>query len=454
MNFVKSLLTTTVALTIASSAYAAVSTEQAAKLGTSLTAIGAEKAANADGSIPAFTGSLIAIPAEFKPGDSFRPDPFASDKPRMVITGKNAAENADKMSASTLELLKRYPTYRVDVYPTHRSVVLPRNVLENSVANAVGAKTGEGGLTLENALPGVPFPIPSNGNEAMWNHLLHYQGVAMSNKYDTWIGDSSGAVNLSSTGVIDIEFPLFDPKRPAGPAAVDEAIYKVKLQYTGPARRVGEALLLIDSVNPLKQPRRAWQYLPGQRRVKLAPDLAYDTPNPGTSGVMTYDDAFMFNGAMDRYDFKLVGKKEMYVPYNTYKLNYHKSAAELVTASHLNPDLLRWEQHRVWVVEATLKPGKRHIYSKRTFYLDEDSWAILASDEYDARGQLYRGGFTHLAYSYDVQAPDTINHMIYDFVAGSYSLSGFYGPYGGLKYTDPLSRAQWSAESLAGTGIR
>lgn len=454
MKFVKTLLATTLALVVAGAAHAAVSPDQAAKLGTTLTAVGAEKAGNADGSIPAYTGGLATIPAGFKAGDSFRPDPFESEKPRVVITDKNAAEYADKMTASTRELLKRYPTFRVDVYPTHRTVGLPQKVLENTAANAVTAKTTEGGLALENALPGVPFPIPADGNEAMWNHLLRYQGVAMSNKYDSWISDASGAASLSSTGIFFIEYPLYDPKRPVGPVAADEPFYKIKVQYAGPARRVGEALLLIDAVNPLQQPRRAWQYLPGQRRIKLAPDLAYDTPNPGTSGIMTYDDTFLFNGAMDRYDFKLVGKKEMLVPYNTYKLNYHKTTADLVTAKHLNPDLVRWEQHRVWVVEATLKPGKRHIYSKRTFYLDEDSWNVLASDEYDARGQLYRGGFAHMTYSYDVQAPDTINHMLYDFVAGSYNINGFYGPYGGLKYIEPLSKAQWAPESLAGTGIR
>jgi hypothetical protein len=287
MKFVKTLLATTLALVAAGAAHAAVSPDQAAKLGTTLTAVGAEKSANADGSIPAYTGGLTTLPAGFKAGDAFRPDPFDSEKPRVVITGKNAAEYANKMTASTQELLKRYPTFRVDVYPTHRTVVLPQKVLENTAANAVGAKSTEGGLALENALPGVPFPIPADGNEAMWNHLLRYQGVAMSNKYDTWVNDASGTATLSSTGVFVVECPLSDPKRPVGPVTADEAYYKAKLAYTGPARRVGEALLLIDAVNPLKQPRRAWQYLPGQRRVKLAPDLAYDTPNPGTSGITT-----------------------------------------------------------------------------------------------------------------------------------------------------------------------
>ncbi|MBE8591945.1 DUF1329 domain-containing protein [Pseudomonas sp. MAFF 301449] len=454
MNFVKPFLVTTLLLSIAAIANAAVTPEQAAQLGATLTGVGAEKAGNAEGTIPAFTGGLTAPPATYQPGSSMRPDPFDGEKPRVVITGKNAAEYTGKLTASTQELLKRYPNFRVDVYPTHRTVGLPQQVLANSKVNAVGAKTAEDGLALDNALPGVPFPIPTSGNEAMWNHLLRYLGVSMTNKYDSWIVDSSGAASLSSTGVFNIEYPLYAPSRPMGPMAANEVFYKIKLQNTGPARRAGEAVLLMDAVNPLTQPRRAWQYLPGQRRVKLAPDLAYDTPNATTSGNSTYDDAFLFNGAMDRYDFKLTGKKEMLVPYNTYKLNYHLAATDVTTPNFINPDLMRWELHRVWVVEATLKPGKRHIYSKRTFYLDEDSWAALASDEYDARGQLFRGGFTHLTYSYDVQAPDTLNHTIYDFVSGAYNLNGFYGPYGGMKYIEPLSKAQWVPESLAGTGIR
>ena len=224
---------------------------------------------------------------------------------------------------------------------------------------------------------------------------------------------------------------------------------------SGPARRNGEALLIIDSVNPLKQPRSAWQYLPGQRRVKLAPDLAYDTPNPGAAGAATYDDVSVFNGAMDRYDWKLVGKKEMYVPYNNYRLTYHKPVADITKPNHLNPDLVRWELHRVWVVEATLKPGKRHIYSKRTFYLDEDSWTALASDEYDARGQLYRSASRTCRRAMTCRRRIDTTFAIYDFTSGAYNSPGCIGPYDGLKYMTELPPTRsWTPDALAGAGVR
>ncbi len=169
--------------------------------------------------------------------------------------------------------------------------------------------------------------------------------------------------------------------------------------------------MLEDAANPLVQERRAWQYLPGQRRVKLAPNLAYDTPNPGTAGSGTFDDVYVFSGALDRYDWQLLGKKEMYVPYNTYKLTYIHDPKSLTTPNHLSPDQVRWEKHRVWVVEGTLKGNARHIYAKRRFYLDEDSWFALASDQYDARGQLYRGSFSFFTQSYDVQIPNNNPHV-------------------------------------------
>jgi hypothetical protein len=452
--FRKTLMAAAIA-SIATSGFAAVPAEEAKQLGTTLTAVGAEKAGNKEGTIPEYTGGLKEIPSAFKKGSGIRPSPFEGEKPRLVIDGKNAAQHADKLTEGAKELLKRYPnSMRLDVYPTHRVVALPQKVLANTAKNAVKTKSVNNGLGVEGMLPGVPFPIPKTGYEAMWNHLLRYPGVAYNFKYENWNVDAAGVASLATSGNMTNEFPLYDPKRPDSAAKENDAYFKLKLHYTGPARRAGEALMAIDSVNPIAQPRRAWQYLPGQRRVKLAPDLSYDTPNAGTAGVSTYSDAFVFNGAMDRFDFKLVGKKEMYVPYSGYKLMYAKDVKPALTPNHLNPDHMRWELHRVWVVEATLKPGQRDLYSKRVFFLDEDSWVVLAADQYDAKGQLYRSTFANMTYSYDVNAVNVDNYVFQDFSSGAYSLVGAGGVSDGVRYIDPLPELQWASESLAGSGVR
>ncbi|MBF7729111.1 DUF1329 domain-containing protein [Pseudomonas sp. N040] len=452
MKFVQTLLAASLAVAVTGLANAAVSPEEAAKLGTSLTPTGAEMAGNADGSIPAWTGGLTTAPAGFTPGESYRPNPYAGEKPLLSISGANAAEHKEHLTAVSQELLARYPSYRIDLYPSHRSAVLPQANLDNTLKNATNAKSVNEGLAVENVLPGVPFPIPQSGNEAMWNHLLRYQGQTIGNKYDNYNVDGSGVATLATTGEGWVNYPIYEDMNK--PISGKDIYYRIKISFKAPARRAGEATMVQDAANPLVQPRRAWQYLPGQRRVKLAPELAYDTPNPGSAGASTYDDAFVFAGAMDRYDWKLLGKREMYVPYNSYDITYIKDLKPLVTAKHIQPDLVRWEKHRVWVVEATLKPGKRHIYHKRTFYLDEDSWIALASDEFDARGGLYRGSFAFTTQSYDAKVMDATPHMIYDLVAGSYSVSGMGGPYGGIRYLPNLSKAQWTPDALAGAGIR
>ncbi|MGF6394515.1 DUF1329 domain-containing protein [Pseudomonas plecoglossicida] len=446
-----SLLATALTTIIAGQAQAAVSAQEAARLGTSLTRVGAERGANADGSIPAYEGGLTTPPAGFKAGDGMRPDPFANEQPLLVIDGKNVDQYQGQLTATSVELAKRYPTFHINVYPTHRTVALPPAVLENSVKNATGTRSIDGGVAIENLLPGVPFPIPTTGSEAMWNHLLRVGGNR-NVKYDSWIVDAAGGASLSTTAMSFSSYPIYEDMNK--PFNSTDVFFQMKLYYTGPARRAGEAIMLKDTANPLAQPRRSWQYLPGQRRVKLAPDLSYDTPNPGTGGAGTYDDVFVFNGALDRFEWKLVGKQEMFVPYNTYKLTYALDPKQLTTANHLAPDFVRWEKHRVWVVEGTLKGSARHIYHKRRMYLDEDSWIALASDQYDARGKLYRGSFAFLSQSYDKNIPDVTPFMIYDLIGGSYNINGVTGAYGGIHYTDTLSKAQWAPDALAGAGIR
>jgi hypothetical protein len=449
MAFQRTLLVAALTAAFGSAAYAGVSADEAKKLGTTLTVTGAEKAGNKDGSIPEYTGGLTTPPAGYKAGEGIRPDPFANEKPVLSIDAKNMDKYADKLTEGTKALMKKHAAYRIDVYPTHRTAAFPKWVQDNTAKCAVSAEATNGGRSMKGCHAGFPFPIPKTGFEVMWNHLVRFNGVAYEVKYSNWNVDSSGRPTLSTEGTIVIEYPYWDVAKPDS-----ETYFKQRINYTGPARRAGEALLLVDPLDYADKDRKAWSYLPGQRRVKVAPDFSHDTPNPGTAGATTFDDTYVFNGSLDRFDFKLVGKKEMYIPYNDYKMAYHSTKDDLLKPTTLNPDIVRWELHRVWEVEATLRDGKRHIYSKRKFYIDEDSWVAVASDEYDARGQLYRSSFAYVTPSYDQPAPYADLHGIYDMTAGLYTLTGYTAATGGVRYTKPLPDKDWTPDALAGAGIR
>jgi hypothetical protein len=211
---------------------AAVSADEAKQLGTTLTAVGAEKAGNKEGTIPEYTGGIKA-PRDFKAGSGFRPI-RTQRKSRALDHRQGRPRNADKLTEGTKELLKRYPTMRVDVYPTHRTVALPQRVLDNTLKNATGAKTVEGGVALENVMAGYPFPIPKSGSEAIWNHLLRYNGLGYDNgKYENWNVDSAGVPTLAVTGELNWAWPIFDPKK-TGPINATDPYWLVKINYVGP----------------------------------------------------------------------------------------------------------------------------------------------------------------------------------------------------------------------------
>jgi hypothetical protein len=224
--------------------------------------------------------------------------------------------------------------------------------------------------------------------------------------------------------------------------------------FNRPAAQAGEKQLLKYSIDYDKQDARAWIYTPGQRRVRLAPEFTYDTPIASTGGIQFYDEVYLFAGKPDRFDFKLVGKKEVIVPYNDYQLAFEMPPEKSITPRYLNPDAVRWERHRVWVVEATLKPGKRHAYQRRTFYFDEDSWAIVAMDCYDHAGKLQKVAYEYLTPIYDA-ASFVAPHQVIDVNKGSYlivtlfhSKDDFVRPRAGI---DPLL---FTADRLSASGVR
>ena len=438
---------------LAANVMAAVSPEEAAKLGTSLTPVGAEKAGNADGSIPAWTGGL---PKNAGAVDSkgFLADPFASEKPLFVITAATVDKYKDKLSDGQVAMFKRYPeTYKIPVYPSHRTVNLPPDIYESIKRSALNVHAINDGNGLENFTGNryYAFPIPKNGVEVLWNHITRYHGGNLRRI----ITQATPQTNGSYTPIRfeeEVAVPQAIPDIDAAKAANVLSFFKQSV--TAPARLAGNVLLVHETLDQVKEPRLAWIYNAGQRRVRRAPQVSYDGPGTASDGLRTTDNFDMFSGAPDRYDWKLVGKKEMYVPYNDYKLVYGSKADQMLTPKHINPDVVRWELHRVWVVEATLQPGKRHIYSKRVFYLDEDSWTALASDEYDARGQLYRSAFLYPVQNYDVSTPYTFTHGFYDFNSNLYTLDVNVAETGGVIYKPVLPDREWGPDALAGSGVR
>ena len=436
---------------IALNVHAAVKPSEAARLGADLTPLGAETAGNADGTIPAWNGGILTPPAGYKVGDH-HPDPFAADKPLYTVTPSNLGQYESKLTAGSVSLLKAYADYKLIVYPTRRSADAPQRIYDATKANATTGTLANNGNSFENALTGIPFPLPASGLEVMWNHLARYRGVSASRHIAQAAPTRSGSYTLVQ---FEDEF-LFNYARPNVTAAqLENILVYYKQAVTAPARQAGTILLAHETLDQVKEKRSAWVYNTGQRRVRRAPDVAYDNPGTAADGMRTSDQFDMYNGAPDRYDWKLVGKREMIVPYNSYKLHSDSvKYADILKPLHLNQDLARYELHRVWIVEATLKPGASHIYKRRTFYVDEDSWQILAVDQYDSRDQMWRVSEAHCVNYYDAQVFWSTLEAHTDLIAGRYLVVGLDNENAMYDFSIKRTPADYTADALRRDGIR
>lgn len=420
----KLTLITAMTLALSAQANAAVTSEEAAKLKKELTPVGATRAGNADGSIPAWTGGITKPVAGYSKGDH-HPDPFAADKVSFTITAKNVEQYKDNLTPGQVKLFETYPdTFKMHVYPTRRSASMPQNVYDAIADNATKAELILGGNGISNAVLGVPFPIPTTGLEVIWNHITRYRGekaeIVSSQVAPTASGDYTMMEMKNS-----ILFKYTEPGMTADKLADDNIVFKFKQVTTQPARLAGTALLVHETLNQDSEPRKAWTYNTGQRRVRLAPNIAFDTPGTATDGLRTTDDFDMYNGSPSRYNWKLIGKKEVYIPYNSYKLHAKGlDYDDLIKPGHINQDYVRYEKHRVWQVEATLKEGMRHTYKKRVFFIDEDNWQVSVADIYDNRDELYRVAMAHELNYYELPASWSTLDVYYDLQSRRYLAQG------------------------------
>jgi hypothetical protein len=413
---------------LAMGAQAKISEQEAARLETDLTPMGAERAGNAAGTIPAWTGSLKGAPAELSyKGDGHPlPNPYAGEKPLFSITAENLEQYKEQLTVGQIALFKLRPdTFRMDIYPTHRDGAYAQIEIDRAKWNATRTEMANGGEAIQNWTGGTAFPIPADGMEAMWN--TRTGGIANPTQY----GESreiavfaNGSKNTIGND-IKTNFLFADRRNAVGKTEVEtgNTLFMTMANRTVPAAEKGNMNLVHDPIDYTSDARKAWTYIPGTRRVRQAPNLGFDTPT-GPGGLVTVDDTNGFNGAFERYDWKLLGKREIYIPYNSYAFDDEAlNFDDLLPTGNANPDYLRYELHRVWVVEATLKPGERHLYGRRVFYIDEDSWLISAIDSYDNRGEIYRMGMLNVVYHFAIDGYIARTQFFYDLEAGHYLAS-------------------------------
>ena len=388
-----------------------------ARLGKDLTPVGAERAGNAEGTIPAWDGGLRTPPPGWTPQQGYV-DPFPTDKPLFTVTAANAGQYEARLTRGQVALLQKHPqNFRMNVYPTRRTVGYPKAVTDK-VAERAGKVSLQGFGLKDLGGSTTPFPIPQSGLEAIWNHLVRYLGggiVRAGHSFPVRPNGDYFKIGFRSQRLYAQNVEGAEPNR----------LFYALGYFTEPATLRGTIFLVHEPVDQVAEQRSAWIYNSGARRVRRAPDLAYDGINDGSEGMLTTDQVDGYNGAPDRYDWKLLGKREVYVPYNSYRLS-DKSLRykDVIKPKSIDPEYVRYELHRVWVVEGTLRPGQRHIYGKRTFYLDEDSWSVLAEDVYDTRGQLWRASLHGLVQAYDAQVPFYRFGIYHDLNSGGYLVGG------------------------------
>ncbi len=362
-----------------------VSAEKASELGASLTPVGAEAAGNADGSIPPWKPLVLQ---DFERGD----DPYEDDKPIITLTAANYREHEQWLTEGQKALFRTFPeTFRMPVYPSHRAAAYPDWFLTETRENATRAELSESGHGFCCTAQGFPFPIPTNGIEVMWNHIMRYNTSGYRG-YVASAATTTGGDYVIQRSYLELSYVYNNQKATA--ETLDNQNVYVMSKVVSPASKAGASLLLHVPLDRIKQTPGVWSYSAAQNRQLRIGEVGYD--HPAFDGLMTQDQIDMFNGPLDRYTIKLLGKREMLVPYNSYQLyDDDLDYKDIIQPGHINQDLTRYEKHRVWVIEAHTRPDTSHLYKKRVFYVDEDSWIVLAQDIYDQRDEFWRYSESH-----------------------------------------------------------
>lgn len=418
--------------------------------GEKLTCNGGEKLGTQTG-VAAWTGKFDGSWPGVTHKSGYEPGPYANEKPLFTITAANAAQYADKLSDGEKALLSKYPkSYRMNVYPSHRDFADNARTCERAKKNAATAELVDDGKGVSGVAGAIPFPFPANGLEAVWNvgnAGRMYSEHAIFDIADVYANGTIGWGRQELKVLVDNNDPA---KQPLYSERIAAHFYARSLL---PERDRGTVAVGFQPNNYTDSSTQSWQYQPGTRRVRQAPEVGFDYPVP-PSGARTSDDDHGFNGSPERYDWKLIGKKELYIPYANFRINDPAlKYSTLITPQTMNPDYIRYELHRVWVIEGTLKKGYRHVYAKRRLYADEDTWLVSTADNYDGRGQLWRVPLITYHYSQEGHAWHRGVSIYHDLLAGSYEADYLVNESQHWWEIDhPISASQFTPSAAARSG--
>jgi hypothetical protein len=422
---------------------------QSARLGQDLTPLGGERAGNAAGTIPSWEGGLAQPPANYRAG-MHHPDPYAQDAVLYQVNSQNLAQHQAQLPAGLKVLLEKNPDYFLRVFPTRRSAAAPQRIYDATRFNAQSAELISGGNGVAGVAAGIPFPLPKTGQEAIWNHIMRYRGEQIS-----FVTNQAAVLANGSYNLLKLERDIYFLYGREGvtPQDLDNTLFYYKYKVVAPSKLSGSALVVQETLDQVLAIRKAWRFSRGERRVRRLPMLAYDTLQPDTNGLATADQVDVYNGAPDRYEWQLLGKQEMLVPYNSYAVHQQGIPYDsILQRDTVNPQLLRYELHRVWVVEADLRKGFSHPYAKRRFYIDEDSWQVLAVDLYDKAGELIGVQESHPISYYDVPMFGSTLETIYDFKSKRYFVDGLDNNEPMYNFKAKLSPRDFTAQALRREG--
>ena len=413
------------------------------------TPLGAERSGNADGTIPEWAGGITEPPADYVPGAHYA-DPFSDDPVLFSITAGNLDTYADRLSEGQMALLRAYPdTWRMNVYPTRRSASYPKWVYEAVEANAATARVimeGKGGVSGANV--SSPFPVPESGVEVVWNHNLRWRGIRVKRSFGQAAVTRKGNYTVTLT-LQEILFPY--GVHPGNPIRekFPNILMAVKGKFIQPELIAGDGSLVIEPIDRTQNPRKSWSYNSALRRILRAPYIANAYPAIHTENLRTVDEFDMFNGSPANYDWKLLGKRELYIPYNAYRIQSDELGYDdIIQTHHIDPELARYELHRVWVVEGTLKPDMKHIYKRRVFYLDEDSWQVSVADNYDMDGNLWRTSEAHGLNYYNVPVHWSALEVYHDLGKQRYLVSGLDNTRNPYQFSEAGDPREFSPNAL------